>query len=66
MGGIFGFSPQECSQETPNTQTSVFESRNGKMLGNFEKPVAGYPTIEANLGIKICNCFMGNRRDGWK
>ncbi|MEJ7830671.1 MAG: Gfo/Idh/MocA family oxidoreductase, partial [Segetibacter sp.] len=31
-GGIYGFSPEECSQETPNTQMSVAKYKDGKIL----------------------------------
>lgn len=61
MGGIFGISPQECSQETPNTQTSVFEYADGKIL-EFETR-GRYTNHEANLGIKIGNIFYGT--EGW-
>ncbi|HLT50925.1 MAG TPA: Gfo/Idh/MocA family oxidoreductase [Arenibacter sp.] len=61
MGGIFGISPQECSQETPNTQTSVFEYADGKIL-EFETR-GRYTNHEANLGIKIGNMFYGT--NGW-
>lgn len=61
MGGIFGISPEECSQETPNTQTSIFEYADGKML-EFETR-GRYTNAEANLGIKIGNIFYGT--DGW-
>ncbi|RAJ13765.1 Gfo/Idh/MocA family protein [Arenibacter echinorum] len=61
MGGIFGFTPQECSQETPNTQTSVFEYGDGKIL-EFETR-GRYTNHEANLGVKIGNMFYGT--EGW-
>lgn len=61
MGGIFGVSPQECSQETPNTQTSIFEYDDGKIL-EFETR-GRYTNAEANAGIKIGNIFYGT--DGW-
>ena len=32
FGGIYGIDPNECAQETPNTQTSVFKYADGKML----------------------------------
>ncbi len=32
MGNIFGIDPKECSQETPNTQTSLFKYKDGKIL----------------------------------
>ena len=61
MGGIYGISPQECSQETPNTQTSVFEYEDGKIL-EFETR-GRYTNAESNAGIKIGNLFYGT--DGW-
>ena len=61
MGGIFGVSPKECSQETPNTQISTFEYADGKIL-EFETR-GRYTNAEANAGIKIGNTFFGT--DGW-
>ncbi|MCP4975464.1 MAG: Gfo/Idh/MocA family oxidoreductase, partial [Maribacter sp.] len=61
MGGIFGVSPLECSQETPNTQTSVFEYEDGKIL-EFETR-GRYTNSEANSGVRIGNMFYGT--DGW-
>jgi len=61
MGGIFGISPQECSQETPNTQTSVFEYSDGKIL-EFETR-GRYTNAEANANVKIGNLFYGT--EGW-
>lgn len=61
MGGIFGISPHGCSQETPNTQTSLFEYEDGKIL-EFETR-GRYTNAEANAGIKIGNLFYGT--DGW-
>tara|TARA_R110002049_G_scaffold142023_6_gene303793 strand:+ start:549 stop:1925 length:1377 start_codon:yes stop_codon:yes gene_type:complete len=61
MGGIFGVTPQECSQETPNTQTSVFEYEDGKLL-EFETR-GRYTGGEANMGVKIGNTFFGT--EGW-
>lgn len=61
MGGIYGVSPKECSQETPNTQTSVFEYEDGKIL-EFETR-GRYTNAEANAGVKIGNLFYGT--DGW-
>mgnify|MGYP006292853641 CR=1 FL=1 len=31
-GGIFGWEPDECSQETPDTQTAIFKYADGKVL----------------------------------
>lgn len=61
IGGIFGITPTECSQETPNTQTSVFEYEDGKIL-EFETR-GRYTNAEANSGVKIGNLFYGT--DGW-
>ncbi|MGW8314055.1 MAG: Gfo/Idh/MocA family protein [Bacteroidales bacterium] len=61
MGGIFGISPEECAQETPNTQTSVFEYADGKIL-EFETR-GRYTNAEANLGVRIGNLFYGT--EGW-
>jgi len=60
-GGIYGIDPKECSQETPNTQTSVFKYRDGKML-EFETR-GRYTNDEAKLGIMIGNIFYGT--EGW-
>lgn len=61
MGGIYGISPEECSQETPNTQVSTFEYDDGKLL-EFETR-GRYTNAEAPLGVKIGNLFYGT--DGW-
>jgi len=61
MGGIFGISPEECAQETPNTQTSLFEYADGKIL-EFETR-GRYTNAEASLGVRIGNLFYGT--EGW-
>lgn len=61
MGGVFGISPTECSQETPNTQTSVFEYADGSIL-EFETR-GRYTNAESNAGVKIGNLFYGT--EGW-
>ena len=61
MGGIFGISPHECSQETPNTQTSIYEYEDGKIL-EFETR-GRYTNGEAPSGVKIGNLFFGT--EGW-
>jgi len=61
MGGIFGVSPKECSQETPNTQASQFLYDDGKIL-EFETR-GRYTGKEAAKGIKIGNLFYGT--EGW-
>jgi len=57
MGGLYGIDPKECSQETPNTQTSVFKYKDGKML-EFETR-GRYTHAEASLNIRIGNMFYG-------
>jgi predicted dehydrogenase len=56
-GGIYGITPEECSQETPNTQTSVFKYNDGKML-EFETR-GRYFNREGGMGIGIGNVFYG-------
>ena len=56
-GGIYGIDPNECAQETPNTQASVFKYADGSILefetrGRFTNP-------ESGLGIQIGNMFLG-------
>ena len=70
MGNIFGISPTECSQETPNTQTSMLKYKDGKIL-EFETR-GRYTNAEAGLGIRIGNTFYGTEGyleidgDTWK
>jgi len=61
MGGIYGIDPKECSQETPNTQMSVFEYADGKLL-EFETR-GRYTNGEASTDVKIGNLFYGT--EGW-
>ncbi len=56
-GGIYGIDPKECSQETPNTQTSLFTYEDGKVL-EFETR-GRYTNSESSLNIKIGNMFYG-------
>jgi len=56
-GGIYGINPQECSQETPNTQTSIFKYQDGKVL-EFETR-GRFSNGESGLGIEIGNIFYG-------
>lgn len=56
-GGIYGWSPEECAQETPSTQTSVFKYSDGKML-EFETR-GGYSNGESSLDTRIGNVFYG-------
>jgi predicted dehydrogenase len=60
-GGIFGINPNECAQETPNTQTSLFKYSDGKIL-EFETR-GRYTNDESSLGIRIGNIFYGT--DGY-
>lgn len=56
-GGIYGFGPEECSQETPNTQISVSKYRDGKIL-EFETRGL-YSNAESTLNIRVGNVFFG-------
>jgi predicted dehydrogenase len=56
-GGIYGIDPQECAQETPNTQCSVFKYHDGKIL-EFETR-GRYTNDESDIGIRIGNIFYG-------
>ena len=56
-GGIYGFGPEECSQETPNTQLSVFKYSDGKML-EFETR-GRYSNGESSQDIRVGNMFYG-------
>lgn len=60
-GGVYGWSPNECDQQTPSTQTSVFKYRDGKML-EFETR-GGYSNSESSLDTRIGNVFYGT--DGY-
>jgi predicted dehydrogenase len=57
MGGLFGIDPKECAQETPNTQTSMFKYKDGKIL-EFETR-GRYTNGESSLNINIGNMFCG-------
>lgn len=60
-GGIYGWSPDECAQETPDTQNTVIRYKDGSML-EFE--TRGRDSNgEGSLGIKIGNIFYG--KDGY-
>ncbi len=56
-GGIYGIDPDECAQETPNTQSSIFKYKDGKML-EFETR-GRYTNAEGNLGSRGGNIFYG-------
>ncbi|EAZ82797.1 Gfo/Idh/MocA family protein [Algoriphagus machipongonensis] len=60
-GAIYGITPEECSQETPNTQVSIFKYADGKTL-EFETR-GRYTNGEGDLGIHIGNVFYGT--DGY-
>ncbi|MEI7422312.1 MAG: Gfo/Idh/MocA family oxidoreductase [Prolixibacteraceae bacterium] len=60
-GGIYGINPAECAQETPNTQSSVFKYKDGKML-EFETR-GRYSNAESSLETLIGNIFYGT--DGY-
>ena len=60
-GGIYGINPDECAQQTPNTQTSIFKYEDGKML-EFETR-GRYSNAEASLGIRVGNVWYGT--DGY-
>jgi predicted dehydrogenase len=69
-GGFYGINPNECAQETPNTQTSLFKYKDGKML-EFETRGL-YSNSEGSLGITVGNIFYGTEgyleigSGGWK
>ena len=56
-GGLYGWAPDECAQETPDTQNTVLKYKDGKML-EFE--TRGRPSnAESSLGLRIGNVFYG-------
>ncbi|MBX2921534.1 MAG: Gfo/Idh/MocA family oxidoreductase [Chitinophagaceae bacterium] len=56
-GGVYGFNPKECAQETPTLQSSLFKYQDGKML-EFETR-GGYSNAESSLDTRIGNIFFG-------
>lgn len=56
-GGIYGWSPNECAQETPDTQISVFKYNDGKILEFETRGRAS--NGEGDLSVKIGNIFYG-------
>ena len=60
-GGIYGINPEECAQETPNTQSSVFRYNDGTLL-EFETR-GRYFNREGVMDISIGNIFYGT--DGY-
>lgn len=69
-GNVYGIDPDECAQETPNTQTSIFKYGDGKML-EFETR-GRYSNGESSLETRIGNMFYGTEGyleisgDTWK
>jgi predicted dehydrogenase len=57
-GGFFGIDPDDCAQETPNTQCSVFKYADGKII-EFETR-GRYTNAEASLGLTVGNIFYGS------
>jgi predicted dehydrogenase len=57
MGGIYGWSSDECAQETPDTQSSVVKYKDGTML-EFETR-GRESNGEGSLGLKVGNIFYG-------
>jgi len=61
FGGYYKYTPEQCTQETANTQIAIYEYPDGKIL-QFE--VRGlYTGGEADQNIKIGNIFFGT--EGW-
>ncbi len=60
-GGVYGINADECAQETPNTQSSVFKYKDGTML-EFETR-GRYSNGESSLDTRIGNIFYGT--DGY-
>ena len=56
-GGIFGIDPKECAQETPNTQSTLFKYKDGKII-EFETR-GRYSNDEGSVNIRIGNIFYG-------
>jgi len=72
IGGLFGINPEECAQETPNTQSSLFKYSDGKIL-EFETR-GRYTNSESSLETIVGNMFYGtegyieinSRTETWK
>jgi predicted dehydrogenase len=60
-GGVYGIDPDECAQQTPNTQSSLFKYADGTML-EFETR-GRYSNGESSLDTRIGNMFYGT--DGY-
>lgn len=56
-GGLYGWGPDECAQQTPDTQTTIIKYKDGTML-EFE--TRGRPSNgESGLNARIGNIFYG-------
>lgn len=56
-GGIFGWSPDTCAQETPDTQSTIAKYKDGTIL-EFE--TRGRPSnAESSLDTRVGNVFFG-------
>ncbi len=60
-GGIYGWAPGECAQQTPDTQTTVIKYTDGTML-EFETR-GGPSNGESGLNARVGNVFYGT--DGY-
>ena len=69
FGDIYGIDRNECAQETPNTQTSLFKYADGKMLVFDTR--GRYTNAEGSNNTSIGNLFYGTEgymeySGGWK
>lgn len=75
-GGIYGWKPSECSQETPDTQTAVFRYADGKIIeceirGHYTNGVASQNILlgiifygtEGYLELDISSTWRAFKRD---
>lgn len=60
-GGVYGFTPDECAQETPNTQMTIAKYKDGKIL-EFETR-GRFSNSESSSNIRVGNVFYGT--DGY-
>ncbi len=58
-GGIFGWKPEECSQETPDVQSSLFKYADGKILEFETRGRAS--NREGSLNTRVGNIFYGTK-----
>lgn len=56
-GGIYGIDPNDCDQETPNTQSSTFTYSDGKII-EFETR-GRFTNSESDIDIRVGNIFYG-------